>query len=100
MVHRKGTVIRVLGHNSSILARMQLQPSWIRIISDSRAFIWCADRLYMPYTFEISLMKKKKERRKKKNKIDIFAFDFLDCDEKSWDSGALFDIRIANGFHL
>ena len=47
------------------------------------------------------MMKKKKERRrKKKNKIKIFAFDFLDCDEKSWDSGAIFYLRIAKGFHL
>ena len=49
-------------------------------------------------------MNKKKEeerkRKKKKNKIEIFTFDFLDCDEKSWDSGAIFDIRIAEGFHL
>ena len=46
-------------------------------------------------------MKKKTERRKKKkNKIEILAFDFLDCEEKSWDSGAIFNIRIAKGFHL
>ena len=38
-------------------------------------------------------MKKKKEerrRRKKKNKIKIFAFNFLDCEEKSRDSEAIF----------
>ena len=41
--------------------------------------------------FELCLMKKKKERRrKKKNKIELFAFDFLDCEEKSWDSGLYF----------
>ena len=46
-------------------------------------------------------MKKKKERRReKKNKIKTFAFDFLDCEEKSWSSGAIFDIRIAKTFHL
>ena len=44
--------------------------------------------------------KKKEERRKKKNKIEIFVFDFLHCEEKSLDSGAIFDIRIAKGFHL
>ena len=46
--------------------------------------------------------RRKKERRKKKrkNKIEIFAFDFLDCEEKYWNSGALFHIRIAKGFHL
>ena len=46
---------------------------------------------------------KKEERRRrktKKNKIKIFAFDFLNCEEKSWDSGTIFDIRIAKGFHL
>ena len=40
------------------------------------------------------------ERKKKKNKIEIFMFDFLNCEEKLWDSGALFYIRIAKGFHL
>ena len=37
--------------------------------------------------FEFCLMEKKKERRK--NKIEIFTFDLLDCEEKSWDSGAI-----------
>ena len=40
------------------------------------------------------------ERRKKKSKIKIFLFDFLNCKEKSWDSGAIFYIRIAKGFRL
>ena len=46
--------------------------------------------------------KRNKERKKKEeeNKIEIFMFDFLDCEEKSWDSEAIFDIRIAKGFHL
>ena len=39
----------------------------------------------------------KKERKKKK--IEIFAFDFLHC-EKSWDSVATIDIKIAKGFYL
>ena len=43
---------------------------------------------------------KEKKKKKKKKKIEIFTFDFLDCEEKSWDSGAIFDIRIAKGFHL
>ena len=54
--------------------------------------------------YDLCLMEKKKEERKKKeekkNKIEIFVFDFLDCEEKSWDCGAIFDIRIAKGFHL
>ena len=53
-------------------------------------------------------MKKKKKERKKekkkykknKNKIEIFAFNFLDSEEKSWDSGAIFYTRITDGFHL
>ena len=52
-------------------------------------------------------MEKKKERkedeeeeRKKKNKIKILMFDFLKCEEKSWDSGAIFYVRVAKGFHL
>ena len=45
--------------------------------------------------------KKKKERKKKKNnKIEIFVFDFLDCEDKWWVSGGIFDIRIAKGFNL
>ena len=44
--------------------------------------------------------KRKEERKKKKNKIEIFVFIFLNCEEKSWDSGAIFYIRIAKGFHL
>ena len=43
----------------------------------------------------------KKERKKnKKNKIGIFAFDFLICEEKSWNSEGIFYIRIAKGFWL
>ena len=42
----------------------------------------------------------KKERRKKEEQIEIFTFDFLDCEEKSWDSGAMIYIRIGKGFHL
>ena len=44
--------------------------------------------------------RRKKEEKKKKNKIEIFAFDFLDCEEKQWNSGAMLYIRIAKGFHL
>ena len=44
---------------------------------------------------------RKKEREKKNNnKIEIFAFDFLDCEEKQCNSGATLYIRIAKGFHL
>ena len=42
----------------------------------------------------------KKKKGKKKNKIKIFAFNFLNCEEKSWDYGAIFYIRVAKGFHL
>ena len=42
---------------------------------------------------------KEEEERKKKNKIEIFAVDLLNCEEKPWDSGAIFCIRIAKGFH-
>ena len=52
----------------------------------------------MSYTFELSVMKKKKE--KEENKFATFTFDFLDCVEKYWNSGAIFDIRMAKGFHL
>ena len=42
----------------------------------------------------------KRKKKRKKNKIEIFAFDFLYCEEKSWNSGAIFDIKITKGFHL
>ena len=43
-----------------------------------------------------------KELREKKEReqMEIFVFDFLDCKEKLWDSGAMVYIRIARGFHL
>ena len=54
---------------------------------------------YTLYTFELCLMEKKKKRKKKggrrrrrkkkKNEIGIFTFDFLDCEDKSGDSGAI-----------
>ena len=44
--------------------------------------------------------KERKKERKKKNKIVNFAFNFLDCEEKSSDSGAISDIRIAKSFHV
>ena len=44
--------------------------------------------------------KEERRRKMKKNKIEIFMLSFLDCEEKSWDSGTIFDIRIAKGFHL
>ena len=50
--------------------------------------------------FELCLMKKKKKKEEEEEQIKIFAFSFLDCEEKSRDSGAIFDIRIPKGFHL
>ena len=44
--------------------------------------------------------KMKKKKKRTKNKIKIFAFNFLICEDKAWDSGAIFDMRIAKGFHL
>ena len=35
--------------------------------------------------FELCLIEKKNNNKKKK--IEIFTFDFLNCEEKSWDSG-------------
>ena len=39
---------------------------------------------------------KKKEEERNRN----FTFDILDCEEKSWESGAIFYIRVAKGFNL
>ena len=44
--------------------------------------------------------KKEKRRRKKENKMKFFAFDFVNCEEKYGNSGPIFYIRIAKGFHL
>ena len=51
---------------------------------------------------------KKKETRKKERKNEKegkeqnrnFAFDFIHCAEKPWNSRAIFYIRIAEDFHL
>ena len=48
--------------------------------------------------FESCLMNEKEER--KKIKIEIFPFDFFYYEEKSWDAGAIFCIRIAKAFHV
>ena len=42
----------------------------------------------------------RKKERKKKNKSKIFTFNFPNCEEKQWNSGAIFYIRIAKGFRL
>ena len=46
------------------------------------------------------MLDEQERRKKKKSKIKNFAFDFLDCEENLWDSGAIFDIRIAKSFHV
>ena len=43
---------------------------------------------------------KQERMKKKRKKIKIFAFDFLDCEKKYWNSEAIFYIRIAKSFHL
>ena len=73
-----------------------------RIISDSRAFVWSADRLYMPRSFFQVCVRKKKERKKKmeKKENEFFIFDFLSCDKDQWSSGDILYIGIPKGFHL
>ena len=44
--------------------------------------------------------KKEKRKKKKEEQMENFSFDLLDCEEKSWNSGAIFYIKIAKGFHL
>ena len=47
--------------------------------------------------------RKKEEERKKKEEEEqnrIFAYDFFDNEENLWNSGAIFDIRMAKGYHL
>ena len=60
-----------------------------RKIFDISAVAWYAVHLYMTYTFELCMREKKKKKKKKEtrkekknSKIEIFAFDFLDCEEK------------------
>ena len=75
MAYRKATLAHVWGHNSSVDLTKE------RKISDSGAFVWRADRSYTPYTFWV-MHEGKEEGRKKKNKIEIFAFNFLDYVKK------------------
>ena len=44
--------------------------------------------------------KKEREKKQRKKKTGIFTFNFLNCEEKHWTSGAIFDTRIAKGFHV
>ena len=47
----------------------------------------------MVYMNDLLDGKEEERKKKKKNKIEIFAFDYLDCEEKTWDSsGSVFDI--------
>ena len=71
-------------------------------MSNTRTFVWYVYRSYTPYTFGVMLVGKeeRKKKERKKNKIESFVFDFLNCEEKSWDSGTMFYIRIAKRFHL
>ena len=58
----------------------------------------CGSFVYAVYVLTDARWKK----RKKKNKIEIFkfAFNFRHCEKKSCDSGAIFYVRIAKGFHV
>ena len=92
MAYRKAIAVHVLGYNSSILAHMQPQPRKGRSLITEHSLGVLIVRICR-ILFELYLMKKK-------NKMKILAFHFLDCEEKSWDSGGAFDIRIAKVFHL
>ena len=85
MTYRKEFTASVRSHNSTNLF-LHAVLTKKRIISGSRAIVWSADHLYMSYTFELCMRKnkkygRKKVRRKNKNKIEIFKFDFLDCEK-------------------
>ena len=58
--------------------------------------------VYAVTLFELCVMemKKKKKESKIEEIIEIFAFNFLNYDEKHWNSGNIFYIRVVNGFHL
>ena len=43
-------------------------------------------------------MRERKER--KKTKIEIYKFDFVDCEKDQWNTGSIFYIRIPKGFYL
>ena len=63
----------------------------------------CGSFVYVVYFLSYTRWKRRR-KKKNNNKIEIFALDFaldfLDYEEKSWESGGVFDIRIAKGFHL
>ena len=44
-------------------------------------------------------MEKKKEKEEEQT-INIFAFDYFDCEEKLLDSGTIFNIKVAKCFNL
>ena len=44
--------------------------------------------------------KVRKKERRKSNKIEIFAFDFLNCEKDNGTLEGIFYIRIAEGFHV
>ena len=71
MAYRKATVMCVLGHNSSILARMQLSPRIGRSLIAEQSFDVRIVRIRR-IVFELCLMekKKKKERKKERKKED------------------------------
>ena len=62
-----------------------------RKISDSSAFVWCAERLYTLLMHDGKEEKERKRERKKEIKKEGKKKEqnFFDCEEKSWDSGAI-----------
>ena len=82
--YRKATVTQVFGHNLSILVCMQLYPrKGSAVIVEHQFGVWIIH--IRPILFELSLMEKKERKKedRKRTKIEIFAFDFLDSEEKS-----------------
>ena len=62
----------------------------------------CGSFVYVVYFFVmLDGVERKKERKKKKEEeAEQNRNFFLDCDKKSWESGALIDIKMAKVFHL
>ena len=58
----------------------------------------CGSFVYAVYFGGMLVGKERKKERKKK--IEISTFDFPDCGEQSWDSAAIFCLRVAKGFNL
>ena len=44
-------------------------------------------------------MRERKKEKRRKNKIEIYTFNFFNCEKDSWNFESVFYIRIAKGIY-